>query len=211
MEELRSTEVLDKEIRADSRKKAARIIDGAKEESQRLLEEVEIRIRDAQQAELQLQQKKLDTFKRNLSASLPLEKQRYCVKFISERIIEELNGWFSSIGEEGRLKIIDAMIQDVLPVLSGRQADVFVQGMDIPQVKKMLEKKQGLSVGEVGETSPSMESEKVPLFEFHQGVILKARDGSVTCRLTLDEKVRSLLDEKNYELASSLFGGRLPE
>ena len=50
MEELRSTEVLDKEIRADSTKKAARVLSEAQKTAASLIDGVETRLEQAAEA-----------------------------------------------------------------------------------------------------------------------------------------------------------------
>ena len=49
MEELRSTEVLDKEIRADARKKAEKILDKADVDCRYIIEEVAQKVKEAEQ------------------------------------------------------------------------------------------------------------------------------------------------------------------
>jgi hypothetical protein len=43
------------------------------------------------------------------------------------------------------------------------------------------------------------------------GILVKTDDEKITCRFTMDEKIRELLDKQSFELSSTLFGGRLPE
>lgn len=77
MEELRSTEILDKEIQADARKKAERILERAEAEAKTLFTAVASRLATAEQ-ELQ---KKTDEacaeFAKDKDAALPLEKARF--------------------------------------------------------------------------------------------------------------------------------------
>ena len=65
MEELRSTEILDKEIREDARRKANRILNNATVECEKILEEINIRFEkdaDAKKSEYQF---KIDEYKKN--------------------------------------------------------------------------------------------------------------------------------------------------
>ena len=69
---------------------------------------------------------------------------------------------------------------------------------------------QNISSCEAGDVQ-LVSRESLEGFNLKEGIILKALDGSVTCRLTLDEKIKKILDEKRGVLAQTLFGGRLPE
>ena len=85
MEELRSTDVLDREIRADSEKKASEILSRAEENAKSILSEVQERILKAKEEVDAASKKRLGVLEKNLNASLPLEKQRYLVSFINCR------------------------------------------------------------------------------------------------------------------------------
>ena len=63
MEELRSTEVLDKEIRADSTKKAARVLSKAQKTAASLIDGVETRLEQAAEAAKKASQEKMQKLK----------------------------------------------------------------------------------------------------------------------------------------------------
>ena len=44
-----------------------------------------------------------------------------------------------------------------------------------------------------------------------RGIILESEDSSVRVRLTIDQLVGEIEDRYSNELATTLFGGRLPE
>ena len=81
MEELRSTEILDKEIQEDARKKADKIVKNSQKEAQNIIDGVSGRIETAKQEKEKLYAEKLTRFERDTNASLPLEKQRFLVSF----------------------------------------------------------------------------------------------------------------------------------
>ena len=72
MEELRSTDILDKEIREDSQKKADKILAKAEETARALLNDVDSRISKAEEDARKASEDRLDIFRRNVNASLPL-------------------------------------------------------------------------------------------------------------------------------------------
>lgn len=84
MEELRSTEILDKEIRSDARKKAERILSKAEVDCQMILAEVDDRVEKAKKEISDKDEKKLAAYEKQKNAALPLEKKRFLVNFILE-------------------------------------------------------------------------------------------------------------------------------
>ena len=72
MEELRSTDILDKEIREDSQKKADKILAKAEETARALLNDVDSRISKAEEDARKASEDRLDIFRRNVNASHPL-------------------------------------------------------------------------------------------------------------------------------------------
>ena len=77
MNELRSTEILDKEIQADARKKAEKIINSSKEQRDAILKSVSERIEQAKKERALKYEEKIAAFEKDEEASIPLEKQRF--------------------------------------------------------------------------------------------------------------------------------------
>ena len=213
MEELRSAEVLDKEIRADSMKKAEKILSKADATVKSLLNGLDERIEKAKSDAQKEFSDQILSFEKNAAASLPLEKQRQLVAFIHGSLIEAMNAYFEKIGEKKRFSIIEKLAEHCKEPLLGKKIDALVVGFDIKGVKKMLERLFGQeNIFSCKKADAILFSdESVAGFSIREGIILTACDGSVSCRLTLDEKVKEILDERSYELATTLFCGRLPE
>lgn len=212
MEELRSTEVLDKEIRADAQKRAARILSKAEETVQAQLDGVEQRISQAREAALKKSQERIALYEKNINASLPLEKQRILVLHIHNAVIEALNGYFGSLGKKRRQDVVRTQVKAALPLLSGKSVNALVYGIPLADAKTFLSEELGDALVQCSEGADiQLANEAVPGFLFREGVVLVATDNSVVCRLTLDQKVKEILEDKTAELATALFGGRLPE
>jgi len=215
MEELRSTDALDKEIVADAKKKADRILAKAEESCASLLGGVDARVQEAKSQAEAATRSMLALYKKNINASLPLEKERYLVSYIHESVIEALNVYFESAGEDKRLQIVKGLVERSKKVLGTRPVNARVLGFEKEAALEMLKSVFGTQILSV-ETAGAGENadETVEGFAFHEGVILSTADsnsGAITCRLTLDEKVKDILDSWNFELSDALFGGRLPE
>lgn len=212
MEELRSTDVLDKEIRADGVKKAEKILEKAEETAKNLEAGVEERVAKAEKDARKRLEDNLSLFENNVSAALPLEKQRYLVSFVHKSVIDGLNDYFETIGKEKRFSVIKTLVERTVGVLGKKQVNAVCVGFDVKKCEKMLEEVLGKNVLSCKEGQERLlEEEAVEGFKFKEGILLKAEDGSVSCRLTLDEKIKEILNEKSAELAAALFGGRLPE
>ena len=213
MEELRSAEVLDKEIRADSMKKAEKILLKADTTVKSLLNGLDTRIEKAKSDAQKEFSNQLLLFEKNATASLPLEKERRLVAFIHNSLIDAMNVYFDSIGEKRRFSIIEKLTEQCKESLVGKKIDVLVVGFNIKNVKKMLEKIFGQENICSCKTADVVlfSDETVDGFSIREGIILTACDNSVSCRLTLDEKVKEILDKSSYALATALFCGRLPE
>ena len=212
MEELRSTEALDNEIRSDSRKKAEKILAKGEENAKALLDELDSKVEQAQAAAAEAMKKRVSVFEKNINASLPLEKQRYLVTYINDSVIQAINSYFDGCTEKQRLDVIAHLVERSKTVLGEKKVNAWYSGFEKKTVEEMLKKQLGSSLAKVEEAKASMMmDEAVKGFSRREGVILKTEDSAIICRLTLDEKIKELLDEKNYELSSALFGGRLPE
>lgn len=212
MEELRSTEILDKEIRTDSGKKAELIKARAIENARSIEEGVAARIAEAKKKAEEASAQRIELFEKNTQSALPLEKQRYLVSYIYSSVMDAINSYFDSIGEKKRMDVIKSMTEKVKTLCNGKKLKAFVYGMPAEPAEKMLKSVLKTSVTEVSTGVVSdLYSESVDGFNRREGIILRAEDSSLTCRLTLDQKVRELFETHSCELSETLFGGRLPE
>ena len=210
MEELRSTQALDNEIISDARKKSERILQKAEETCASLLADVDKRVSDALKQAQETQDSILAAFKRNTEASLPLEKERYLVSFVSESILNAVNGYFEKAGVQKRLDVVESMVRRAKNVLGDRKVSAYVIGFSLDSAKKMLESSLGVQLLSMEQKQKSaLDEDVLPGFVFEDGVILVTEDGSIKCRLTLKERVKEILDDKKMELSQALFAGRL--
>lgn len=206
MEELRSTAVLDKEIRIDSKKKAEKILAKAEESAKALIEEVQSRVKKAGEDAENASKARIAVFERNDIASIPLEKQRFLVSYINDSIVEAMKDYFQKIDSSKKDRIIEGLVEKVKSILGDSKVNAVVHGeLKTAAAKKILKKSLGDKVLDVSYENTVGDN----IFDY--GIILSSEDGRITCRLTLEEKINELLGEKREKLALSLFGGRLPE
>ena len=206
MQELRSTDILDKEIQADARKKAERMLAKADLDCEKLLASVDSDIEKAKQEKEEFFAHKLEAFEKDRMAVVPLEKERFKVSFIQNAVIQNINKYLEGLSEEKRLALVarDFNFETELKL------NAFVYGFSLSGAKKFLSEKLGSKLASVSETKFGAEAleEEIGL-EKPQGIILESEDKKFRCRLTLSEVIAKLLDTNRSELSATLFGGEL--
>jgi V/A-type H+-transporting ATPase subunit E len=99
-------------------------------------------------------------------------------------------------------------------LLEGQQVTVQCFGITEKNAAKLVEKNSGAAVTACALVDDSAAGMLVPSageeITLHCGVVVETGDKSLRCRATLNEKVESIMETNNYELAETLFGGRLP-
>ena len=205
MEELRSTEILDKEIREDARRKANRILNNATVECEKILEEINIRFEkdaDAKKSEYQF---KIDEYKKNKEASVPLEKQRFLVNFENDSIDKAINQYLEKLSDDDKLKIIKNLLEKYIFAFNEKKVYVEYLGFSKDEITKVvnsvLKAEKILSVKEVED---KMQKD-------FRGCIITSEDFKIKCRATIEEKIAEIKEQYSVELALSLFGCIMPE
>ena len=206
MEELRSTEVLDKEIRAESVKKAEKILASAEAKAQELLAGVDLRVAETKKTAEENMKSRLALYEKNVNASVPLERQRYLVSFINNSVMDAINDYMGSLTQDRKDSLIEKELAKAKNIIGARKVTCLAVGkMDSASCEKIVKSVLGNVVA--GCTASSGEEKNC----LEYGLILKTEDGKLKCRLTLEEIINNLLARKREELALALFDGRLPE
>ncbi len=208
MQELRSTDILDKEIQSDARKKAERMLQKADRDCENLLASVETDLQKAADEKRAFFENKLNSFETDRKAVVPLEKERFKVSFIQNAVIQNINKYLEALSEEKRLELVTRAFDFKARVEQKVNAQVY--GFSPDAAKNFLSKKLGdklLSCSETKFGSAALEDE-LGLTK-PQGIILESEDKNFRCRLTLNEVIEKLLDSNRAELSATLFGGDL--
>ena len=208
MQELRSTDILDKEIQADARKKAERMLAKADSDCAKLLASVDTDIEKAAEEKQEFFAHKLDAFEKDRMAVVPLEKERFKVSFIQNAVIQNINKYLEALTEEKRLELVFRDFD--LGFNTDRRLNAYVYGFSVSGAKKFLSSKLGdklLSCTETKFGAVALEDE-IGLAN-PQGIFLESEDKNFRCRLTLNEVIEKLLDTNRAELSNTLFGGDL--
>ena len=208
MQELRSTDILDKEIQADARKKAERMLQKADRDCENLLGSLEADLQKAAEEKKTFFDNKLQSFETDRKAVVPLEKERFKVSFIQDAVIQNINKYLEGLSEEKRLELASRGFDFKIRVEEKVNAQVY--GFSQDAAKKFLSQKLGdklLSCTETKFGAAALE-EELGLAK-PQGIILESEDKKFRCRLTLNEVIEKLLDSNRAELSATLFGGDL--
>ena len=212
MEELRSTDILDKEIQDDARKKAEKILKNADAQGQQILADVETRLESAKKDRESYYSQKAAQFKKDLDSSLPLEKSRFLVSYISSSVASAINDYLKTISQEKRIQLVLTMLNRFESLTDGKSFEAAVYGFNLDLAKNELNKNNKLHISSFLATEFAKTGEvAVDGIEIHEGIILFSDDKVVKIRLTLEELFSELIDKYRNELAVTLFGGRLPE
>lgn len=210
MEELRSTEILDKEIEADARKKAEKILAKTELECKKILDAVPLRIETAKNELIQFYNEKVELFHKDKEASLPLEKERFLVSFIQTAINSKINDYLELLTEEKRINLVLDRSKNYLNTIKEKNINAYVYGFDIDLVKKILQKDYAINLKSCEKTDfNKLIVEDDCGIKHKEGIILESSDKLVRLRLTLSELVSQIEDEYRNELYDALFNGSL--
>ena len=203
MEELRSTEILDREIQEDARKKAARIIADAEKQAADIRSAVKERIQKAREERQSAYAAKEAAFKADAEAAVPLKKERFLAAYEDSAVMDAINEYIAGLSSAKKLELIKKLLAKYAPAFKDKKINAVVNGFDIKTIKDALEAVAGK--GNV------LSCTQAPKGQDYEGCIIETEDRSVKCRATISELVGKIVDTDRYELASALFGGRLPE
>ena len=210
MQELRSTEILDKEIEADARRKAEAILKKADEECVQIMEGVKTKLDFSRSEKEEFYKTRLAAIEKDITASIPLEKQRFKVAFVQERLMQAVNKYLAGLEEAEKLELVTKDFD--FNSCKDKELVAFVYGFDITGAKAFLEKKlagvQGAKLTGCNKTEFCKEivEDEIGL-EINEGIILKTKDNAFRVRMTMTEVFSRLLDKNRAELAEALLGG----
>lgn len=205
MQELRSTDILDKEIQADARKKAEKILAKADADCKAIIDSINDNIANAKSEKEELYAKKLAAAEKDQVASIPLEKERFLVSFVQESIAKNINEYLKTLTEEKRLELVLKNFDTSL--VKDKKVTAYVYGFNVKTAEKALSKVLGSSLKDCQETIFGKITQEEDFgLETKEGILIESEDKSFRARLTLCEKVNLILDKYRAELSNVLFG-----
>jgi len=200
MEEIVSTEPLEKEILSDARKKAERILKDADGEVVRIGDEGVERTKKALEDLCAHYESRARRYRDESMARLPLEKARIKAAHIDGLLVEAVDSYLSALKPEERDRILAALLSRAAPLVGDAGLRVRYCGIGRSEAEGLV--KKGLPHCAVS----SLEEDKGI---GSAGIAAVTDDQNLTVRATLDLVAERLLDEKRGELAKTLCGEAL--
>ena len=140
MQELRSTEILDKEILNDAGKKAESIKKKTEKEISQIIASVDGDVEKTQKDKQAYYAEKLSLFKKDKMAAEPLEKQRMKVSFIQSSIASKINAYFCSLPEKKQLELVLSQLPSDIITSGEKKLTAYIYGFSFEAAKKSLQK-----------------------------------------------------------------------
>lgn len=208
MEEFRSTEILDKEIQDDARRKADKLIKRADVDGQRLLDEVQTNIERTKAEKEALYTNRIDAHKKDLDSALPLEKERFLVSFEANAVSAEIVSFIEGLTAKKKAEVLRLMLLRYKDTFTGKKLSVQYHGMSKDEAMSLMTSVTAKNaVQSLEPLSSALATDSV----LDTGFIIETADNTARYRVTIAELVAELLDTRRFELASALFGERISQ
>jgi len=146
MEELKTTEVLDREILEDARKKAYKILKTADDTVAIQKREWEEKIHNSLDSIRKVYSQREKTTSGEIFARLPLDKRRFRSESAEGFLSKAMYNFLRSLKRETLLSILEKTLAERLEACtvdelgSGQEAELKYSGMDLGEAKQVLEK-----------------------------------------------------------------------
>ena len=208
MEELRSTELLDREIQDAARRKAEKILKPSESECRQIMDDVVLRVERVREEREREYRSAVDSYLKDSASAVPLEKQRRLVSYVDASVNAALDSWLEGLGPARRLALYAGLLSRYKAAVGTSPLAVRAAGFPEKDVRSVI----AASLGTVGVSSfEALSAGAARAAGFDEGILAETADGSIACRATSAEIREELLMNRREELAKALFGGRLPE
>ncbi len=203
MEELRSTEILDREIQEDARRKADKILKAAESDCVEIEREAAGRFEKMSARKKEEYEQMLSSYRKDSEAAVPLEKQRRLISYIDRAVQGALDSWFASAEKEKKLRLLGGLLVKYSAAVEGKKINILYRGYGEKDISNLVsERLKNVPVVSMKELSNS-EAKGLGL---EDGFFIQTEDGCVFCRVTCKELRDELLQEHREELAVKLLG-----
>ena len=204
MEELQSTENLDKEILEDARKKAHKILKTADETIKAKSDEWEARLKTSLDDLEKKYAKSSQSTAEEIMAILPIDKQRARAKKIEELLNSAIEGWYSRLSRQRVLKFLQAELSKRVSSCGGFSASAGITA----QIHK-VEKAEAEAILKAVLPGKTCTIEKTQSTAAYPSIILE--NNEVRVYASVGKAVEFILGEKREELITALLGDTFSE
>ncbi|MCX7949597.1 MAG: hypothetical protein N2509_05740 [Treponemataceae bacterium] len=199
MEELHSTEALDREILEDARKRADKILKAAAETIKKREQEWQTWLEQSRSHLKAQYEERLKAAEKEIMSRLPLEKRRFRSLRAETLLKKAMDTFIQGVPRSQILALLAHQLEKRLaPVVVSASEEVLVSSVGLTQEElgMVLQKSLGTLPSRVVEASFARDS--------YPSLVVEGRGWRI--RLSLQELVEDLLLEKRAELASALLG-----
>jgi len=224
MEELRTTEVLDREIQEDARKKAFKILKNADDALGAQDRDWEKKTQDALESIRNVYAERTKRETDEILARLPLDKRRLRMERYESFLGKAMNDFLRGLKRETLLSILERELLERFKAWADGEkgkasmtaAEVRYAGLGLPEAKELLKRvindlgkksdnfapdKTKVENWELKEDTPNVNVSAVHEFPF---VVINTQ--SLKLAASVEDAAAALLEEKRAELAVALFG-----
>ncbi|AEF81592.1 hypothetical protein [Leadbettera azotonutricia] len=199
MEELRSTEVLDREILEDARKKAFKILKTADDTVQSQTKRWEKKTLKAVDDIRKTYAQRLDTLREEILARLPLDKRRLRSETAERFLRDAMEAFLQSLPRSEVLAVLEKEFSERVEAcaeLNDSKTAIVYAGMSEAEILGMLKKSKLIEWDLKKDESAS--AAKLP------SLTLNVPAAKISA--SVDDAARELLEEKRAELIKALLG-----
>jgi vacuolar-type H+-ATPase subunit E/Vma4 len=191
---------MENQILDEARKKAAKILQNADKECQKLEQELKQQfVQNVRQLEEQYQQT-YTKIARDLAATLPLDLKRKKLAFIENTIKENLADFFANLQPGEATALYKNWLSKVKDLFAGQTVHVRYHGLQEEEVKSLLNSQ----IPEIKIARLEQEAQAV-----FTGLILTSADEKLKYRCTLTEVKKMLAEDYREAMYTSLFKEQL--
>ena len=199
MEELRSTDVLDREILEDARKKAHKILKTADDTLETQSREWEEKTQDMLDSVRNNYAERTRKDKEEIFARLPLDKRRLRSETAEKYLAKAMDDFLRSLPRETLLAILERELEERLEACkdegSIQGAGILYSGMELSEARRLLEK-----------VLPAVDINysEDPLFHEFPGMVINTQTLKISA--SVEAAAGALLNERRAELSAALLG-----
>ena len=202
MEEIGTTEAIQKEILEEARKAADKVLRDADEEAAFTVAQAVERARNVTESVGQAADAWIARNRAEMLARIPLEKIRYRTALVDGRVRKALADLFEGMSEDRIAGLIEEHMKACSAIFNGRAVNIRYKGLSKARAVAAVQKALG-----VPEPSEALEDSKLPA----AGLVVHSADGKMTLRATMDLVESDLLDRQRGELSRALCAEALKE
>jgi V/A-type H+-transporting ATPase subunit E len=200
MEDVRSSEVLEKEVLEDARKKAERILKNAEKQTANLRAEWNLK-KEAELALLNEEFEKKKTLqKQDQEAAFPLEIQRRKLKFLAGVFENFLSSFFENLSQDDFAQVLGNRGKKALPFLTGEDAK---GNIEISYAGISAETARSVAASLMGADAPAPKEGRG-----FRGLIFSCPGKGYRYRLTADELIDELREYHRQPILDALWKER---